>query len=354
LLVILSALAGFGGSAPGLGKETQRESNGAGAIAFPARSPSRFEYAQLLDRNQWLVADSQCLWKTDNGGLTWTQSYPVGRQLRNGERVQGLSFIDRRIGFLIVDRRLFSTEDSGLSWQATGSLDLDAIQCQFIDRFRGWVVGSITMEGWIEKPDIPEYVGEVVATQDGGKSWQRQPLKLPKDYFDQGTKWSLRALFFDDGSTGWLAGDELIFSTTDGGATWRLLDAPHMDYSRIRFLDGQFGWATERQGSRVAVTRNGGSHWDLLSGPPGFGSWPAQAVFVTSKHGFATVLSLYETKDGGKTWLWRAGGNRPPARVYEYLGVALDGTLAAMGINDGKVSVLLSGDSGLTWEAGSN
>lgn len=352
LLFVLSLLAGYGCSGTSARQETTQKPKGdfqQAAESLPAQFPPRFEYIELLDRDHWLVADFQRLWKTDNGGLKWTLTYPIGPQLGQSGRVQGISFIDRQTGFLIANQRLWRTDDCGASWKQMGLLEFEATDCQFIDGLHGWAVGYVLMEGWLRTPRIPEYVGGVFATRDGGKSWKRQPMELPQGYFEEGTKWSLRGVFFRDAATGWVVGDDVILWTTNGGDKWYLADAPHMDYSSTRFVDGHFGWATERQGSRVAVTTDGGRRWESLSGPPAFGSWPARVLFVTQRHGFATVLSLYETKDGGQTWAWRAGGNRPPKKVYEYLGAALDGTLVAMGINDEMAIALISTDSGLTW-----
>lgn len=351
-VIILSVLVGFRCSAVIWRGGAQKESNGNVTNVTPAQSPSRLEYTELVDRKIWLIADGQYLLRTSDGGRTWAYSYPDGRPLKQEEEIQGLSFVDENNGFLIVNRQLLATTDGGASWQQVCLLEFDSLQCQFLDTRRGWAVGSITVEGWPHKPGIPAYVGVVFATNDGGKSWQRQSLNLPKGYFDA-TKWTLRALFFLDASKGWIAGDDVIFSTDAGGTTWQLRDVPPMDYSRIRFLDSQFGWATERQGARIVVSSDGGRNWERLRGPPGFGSYPAHVLFLTPKHGFATVLGLYETSDGGKTWHWRTGGNRAQDRAYDYLGIARDGTLVAIGINDEKGTALLSTDRGQTWELAS-
>lgn len=319
-----------------------------------AQFPTQFEHVELLDRNHWFVADSERLWKSDDGGLKWTQSHNGKIEEHRRQRINGLSFIDRQTGFLIVDQHFFRTDDSGTTWNEIAQLEFAAHNCHFIDELRGWVVGEIGMDGWVNDPKIPEHVGAVFATQDGGKTWQRQRLNLPERYFDEGerVRWSLYDVFFRDARTGWATGDSVIFWTRDAGENWHLSDAPHLQYKRIEFLNDDFGWATERRGSRAVVTYTGGRRWRLLSGPPSFGNWSAHLVFLTPKHGFGTVLALYESRDGGRSWIWRDGRNRAGDTVYEYVGRARDGTLVALGSNNMTVNARVSNDEGKTWQGG--
>ncbi|MEK6301670.1 MAG: YCF48-related protein [Acidobacteriota bacterium] len=313
-----------------------------------------FEHVELLDRSHWLLADFECLWKSDDGGLTWRQSFRVNADSVGARYVQGLSFLDGRVGFLSLGQHVLRTADGGASWTETALPEIWANDCYFVDELRGWVVGHVSTEGWLSNPRIPQYVGAVFATQDGGKTWQRQRLPPRGVYSDknEGIKWTLADVLFRDARVGWALGDEIAFWTTDGGETWRQAEAPRMRYKSIEFLDDQFGWATERDGTRVAVTTDGGQRWRLVKALPAFGTWKAQVVFVTPSHGFATVLALYETTDGGRSWTLRLGSNRIGEASYYYVGRPRDGTLVALGSISGSVTSLISTDVGETWHSG--
>src|SRR5690349_7422973 len=75
--------------------------------------PKTFDYVELLDGKHWLVAESDRVLKTQDRGHTWIQAYPTNAETNAEDRVQGLSFINDRIGFLIVDGNVLRTEDAG-------------------------------------------------------------------------------------------------------------------------------------------------------------------------------------------------------------------------------------------------
>jgi photosystem II stability/assembly factor-like uncharacterized protein len=320
-------------------------------------SPTSFDYVELFDRGHWLVAESNRLLKTEDAGHKWTQKYTVTPATDEANKIQGLSFIDERTGFLIVGGRLLQTDNGGTTWTIVGPISegekIHYKSCRFTDSMHGWVVGMLWNKAWVKDSNIPRYVGIAFTTQDGGQTWQRRQLDLPKGYRPDQTHWSFNDVFFKDAKTGWLVGDRgAIFGTGDGGQTWRLVSAPDVDYQRVNFLDERFGWATYKYGNSswgVAVTYDGGQRWKLLKESFVSGTWPVFAVFRSPEHGFAISLKLYETRDRGQRWISLSGGDRVGEVAYEYLGEAKDGTIVALGLTEGIVTPLISTDIGTTW-----
>jgi photosystem II stability/assembly factor-like uncharacterized protein len=308
---------------------------------------------ELFDRNHWLVADSNRLLKTEDAGRKWTQTYTVNAATDKANAIQGLSFIDERIGFLIVGGRLLRSDDGGTTWTTVTSISegekIQFSSCHFIDAMHGWAVGMLWNEGLVNNPKIARYVGVAFRTQDAGRTWQRSKLDLPKSYRASQTHWSFNDVFFKDSKTGWLVGDRgTIFGTVDGGETWRFAQAPDVDHQHLNFLDDRFGWATYRYGSGswgIAVSYDAEHKWQLLEESFVYGTWPVFAVFRSSDHGFAVSLKLFETRDRGRKWVPISGDEV----AYEYLGQARDGTIVALGLTGGVVKPLLSADMGTTW-----
>jgi photosystem II stability/assembly factor-like uncharacterized protein len=308
------------------------------------------DHVQLIDRHRWLIADSNHLWRTENGGRTWALSYGVTPDVPWGQHLRGLSFINDKSGFLIIDQQVLRTGDGGSSWDEVGRLNFDAESCYFVDDSYGWAAGRTWSDDFAAKPKpAPQYVGAIFNTKDGGRTWQQQPTHLPQGYFQKGTRWYLSEVFFSDRQHGCAVGFEVIFCTTDGGDNWHMASGMEGQYKRVRFLDQQFGWATEREGNRVSITNDGGKNWKLGKGPSTYGAWATNAVFLTPEHGYSTLVRLYETRDGGGSWERRAGSAKI-GKGYDYLGQARDGTLVALTLNEGTLTALTSTDKGKTWE----
>ncbi len=317
--------------------------------------PAGFRYAQLLDRYNWLIGDFYDVWKTEDGGETWHRIYGIERSYNSRVNIKGFSFIDEKTGFLATNQNLLRTTDGGASWNEVAAIksrdeESSINNIYFLDSLRGWAVGLIWQKDFLIKPTVSQYIGAVFATQDGGQTWQHQRLNIPKGFFKESDRWALEDVFFRDANNGWVVGDGVIFWTKDGGESWHLAKAKSAQYRQVEFLNAQLGWATQREGAGFAITTDGGQRWKFLEGPPAFGTWPAHIVFLTTQYGFATLISLYETKDGGQSWKWRTGGNSEQEHQYDYIGRARDGTLTVLGISRETITALVSTDNGLTWQ----
>ncbi|HEX8293107.1 MAG TPA: YCF48-related protein, partial [Pyrinomonadaceae bacterium] len=168
----------------------------------------------------------------------------------------------------------------------------------FVDERRGWAAGG---------------KGALLSTADGGETWQTR--KPP-------TEDALRDVFFHDAETGWLVCERSIFKpmekdesvsyllkTTDGGGTWARVEVTRgadadVKLAGLRFADREHGWAYGELGALFS-TGDGGATWrrqrvptrHLLLG----------ATFLDAQTGWLSGggLTVLKTSDGGATW--RAG-----------------------------------------------
>lgn len=93
----------------------------------------------------------------------------------------------------------------------------------------------------------------------------------------------------------------LLYSTSDGGQSWRTY---HYPAGALQFLDPQIGWSL---GKVIYQTVNGGANWTEMGRVP----WQGQFSFVDQSRGWAVGRSdsadgrsytLYRTDDGGQSW----------------------------------------------------
>lgn len=322
---------------------TDSEAQGRGPLVF------HMTKVQLLDRSEWLVGDVNGLWNTPDGGKTWKEiTHPIPfRTLR--PRSWCFSFVRPDRGVVMLEDRVYSTLDGGSSWLEIGRTPFAVADCQFISDQKGWAVGNVTPRGFGRVEGVPAFTGAVFTTQDGGATWTQQ--RLPPRTGTKERRWTLRSLLFRDERVGWAVGGGEIFWTEDGGTRWNRGQHPGGDYAEVQFLDPQFGWATLHQDSDFAITEDGGRTWRAGIGPPPYGTWQAQLIFVSKTHAFSALRDFFTTEDRGTRWqpLGEKIGKIPG--WYYFVGVAGDGTLVALGesSSQGDLVALVSHDNGVTW-----
>lgn len=201
----------------------------------------------------------------------------------------------------------------------------------FVDAQRGWAVGA---------------QGTVIATRDGGRTWQEQTActecKETQLY---------EVTFLADGQRGWAVGSEgTVMFTRDGGKNWKKQKSPAEEYLYgVTFAaDGLRGWAVGEEG--IMTTRNGGREWKTKS--------------VRNKSGVA-LYGIAFTADGKRGWAVGEGGTviamgdedeGVPAKhqdsqvtvTLKHVAVAKDG-VRAWAVGD-EGTVIATRDGGATWE----
>ena len=256
--------------------------------------------------------------------------------------------------------------DAGGTWaaQSTG-VDADLWSVSFPDARHGWACGgSVAGSG-----------GVIVATTDGGATWQnRTPA---------GLKETLTDASFTDAVHGWIGtADDHLLRTTDGGASWVRLKvgvvpppSPYDDggasgYVQVDFTSARQGWASTD--NALWTTADGGKTWMPLFDGLSRNMVVAQIDFVDPAHGWVLAYSqdsgasrVIATSNGGSSWhtvpsgdsfvgdidatsatdVWLLDGGASPFAGFSDFYFGLGGS--------GQIAVLHSTDGGSRWQRSS-
>ena len=231
---------------------------------------------------------------TRNGGRSWTVTRTFSSKVEvSAVRGTGVAFAATPSG-------LYRTRDAGASWARVSRRELE--RPSFATPLVGWAV-ELT---------------RIVSTRDAGRSWRA--LRGPCGRYT-----TVEATLASP-ARGWVvcglqpgAGQQPkeVWSTRDGGASWRLVNraSPYAravgrglcvcGYSAgIAMTAGGAGWLWMARGSFYA-TRDGGRSWASLpiSSPEVVEG--RSASLLTSTVGYALFghrPALRFTRDGGRTW----------------------------------------------------
>ena len=194
------------------------------------------------------------------------QALPAVRSMETAPvRLEHFDLLTHSSGWILLDKHLYWTSDTGHSWDEIGP-DIPAegvIQdVEFIDPDNGWVVWTSPY------PDGSAQI-HLDWTTDHGRTWTRRPL----DLFEPGEDASFVEtvqMGWLDAQTGWIAVKQesgsnfsigSLFTTQDEGASWSRTQLPVA--GEIVFSDSQTGWAVGGPtGSQIFLTRNAGISWE--------------------------------------------------------------------------------------------
>jgi photosystem II stability/assembly factor-like uncharacterized protein len=178
-------------------------------------------------------------------------------------------------------------------------------------------------------------------TADGGRTW-RTVQRGPGPYWIAAVR---------GGSDGWIALPGALLHSGDRGRTWST-------FSRARVWKPSFatatdGWALSRSG--LVATHDGGVTWHVLRQPcgPTFWTSPPRLSLAAPSSGWLLCVStpgageqlksVYETRDGGRSWRLRSSS---------WVGKRRLGNVPAVGYADG-ISFLPNGHGWLPESRGS-
>ncbi|MFO1327846.1 MAG: YCF48-related protein [Rubrivivax sp.] len=237
------------------------------AVTLPAEVDERVRELQFVDdRNGFLRAATSCdtilpycfeqVWATGDGGASW--------QPRGGEQLAGgLQWMRSATQGVMVwpggrhsTATLVSwTEDGGRTWS-------DAIELpgSTATEWARRMVGAGDRV-WILTEDYTGGSAVLYLSTDGGRRWTRQAVELPPDarYPLRPYEPTLNDMAFVDDRHGWIVGRQgLVLATTDGGATWqRQASGTRQDLLTLRVQSDRRVWIGGSAGSILSTVSGG-------------------------------------------------------------------------------------------------
>jgi photosystem II stability/assembly factor-like uncharacterized protein len=140
--------------------------------------------------NYVIEATARYVYASEDGGVTWVRSpqIPIKGELPNGNPQPQVEFLDRNHWLVLDSDGVTETTDGGATWSDPRSIQRPAgwylSEGQFLDASRGWVTVSDTAQGayvTAQKANLfpvpwPKFA--MLGTSDGGVTWHA--ISLPQ------------------------------------------------------------------------------------------------------------------------------------------------------------------------------
>jgi len=180
--------------------------------------------------------------------------------------------------------------DQGWYPQSTISSSNTIYGATFTDANNGWAAGSN---------------GGLFFTHDGGQTWSTKVTSIADD---------LKRVAFPDAQDGYVAGDNVILHTADGGSNYQTLRSAPNGISSLSAPSASTVYVTANPNNGptgVYKSTDGGASWQtVLTGTV------QTVLFVTPLNGWIVdTQTVSHTVDGGQTWQTVFNGSGPYSRI---------------------------------------
>jgi len=184
--------------------------------------------------------------KTINGGTSWNTVSIIPRAtLITNVGVTRLAFVNSQTGWVSTPYGLFKTTNGGLSWSLQYTPPGIITNLSAVDSYTCYIE-FIAFRAWDE-------IGTISKTTDGGINWQVVFSVTTGPGTDP-----IQAFQFVNATTGYMARGTSIYKSTDGGINWDKEVSIHSSlcsFEDIYFTDANHGWACSTEGQIVRYLR---------------------------------------------------------------------------------------------------
>ncbi|MGB4846721.1 MAG: YCF48-related protein [Saprospiraceae bacterium] len=263
-------------------------------LAGPIPFANRYDDIYFVNPNTgWTVNSEGNIFKTTDGGLTWTWLY------QNSYYFRSVEFLDENTGFAgTLDSVLLRTNDGGMTWEHVEGLIPNLVQ---------GVCGLSHIGDNVYGVGIWSYPAYFIKSTDRGDSWTYTDLS--------GYANGLVDCYFLDENIGFVSGINenlggVILKTIDGGVTWQMVYNTNDGYEyiwKLDFVNSNVAYGSVESfanATTIVKTTDGGDTWQelVVSSIP----LDIQGIgFANEEKGWVGPRSsdMWETNDGGITWV---------------------------------------------------
>lgn len=222
--------------------------------------------------------------KTTNGGLNWNNLV-----WGNNYMLKSVSVVNSRNAFITgIYNCLEKTTNGGIGWE--NNLNNYGIlnSIFFVNARTGWAAG------WTSDGNY----STLIKTTNSGLSWFNQDSTFRRGYL---------CLHFLSTNYGWAAGNNVIAMTSNGGTSWQKLSGYDTtnSYQAIQFVNVYTGWTVYTNTNNktgILKTTNSGINWINQYASTNGGIKTLH--FVNTNTGYAAdgINGILKTTNGGNNW----------------------------------------------------
>ncbi len=344
----------------------------AAAFATTGDAPAFDGIAMMNATSGWAWKGLSQLYRTEDGGSTWTEIHLQGTRL-----VQGASFLNAQQAWLLgapdayLTQAVYYTADGGKTWEKLSSLSGPNLTLDFHDPNNGWAINGMGAAGNV--------FYQVHHTVDGGRTWAAlqpspRPGEQPGPMLGSIHLLTGDSLAFTPPDSVWIASGYGLPMThagltvsRDGGKTWEDVNPPlPADYVAAQplvaaeapqFLSNIDAYMPVTMGSRLIfyISHDGGNTWGLLPAELPTSQMLPRVQFVNANDGFAVCgPNLCTTQNGAATWqtiqapfVFDGSGSGVHASQFDF--VDKDTGWALLRDQSGNSKLVKTADGGKSW-----
>jgi len=230
----------------------------------------------FVDANNGYIATTGAIYKSTNGGSTWTKI--------STENSSYINIAARGVKACFVDggSTIFNTQDYGVTIHSSS--------------FANWPLPPGFQDCYYSSDNVCYAASHkyIFKSTNGGTSFDTV-------YHFQDDFTGTASLCFIDDMTGWVTRNYQVYKTIDGGSTWTSLKNLSNYAVPIYFLDATYGFLGDN--NYLYTSSSGGNSWSQRTGINTTDPISDLHFFFPSKGVCCAGTCIYETSDGGNSWM---------------------------------------------------